>query len=314
MRDTLLQDIADADLPWLQDIEIFVSYDARLPLPLTVHHAIPVSEHDDIWQIWQNAFAQTDAVWLIAPEAGGVLARLTELVTALGKSLLGSTLDAVKLTSSKLMTEKVLVNAGIRTIPAYRFADWPREQAGPWVAKLDDGVGCTDSGCFDNADALQSWMSPERIATHIIQAYQTGVAASFSMLCKNGKAWLLSANQQKISLQKGLSGESIFKYSGSVINGMTELWTDFEFLANRIATAIPGLFGYIGVDVIVEPLVDSHRIHVVEINPRLTTSYVGLRKSIDHNPASLILDLFYNEQFQFPVTLCRNRVEIMLDD
>ncbi len=33
---------------------------------------------------------------------------------------------------------------------------------------------------------------------------------------------------------------------------------------------------------------------VVEINPRLTTSYVGLRKSLSLNPAELILSIWQN--------------------
>ena len=36
---------------------------------------------------------------------------------------------------------------------------------------------------------------------------------------------------------------------------------------------------------------------VVEINPRLTTSYVGLRQSLDLNPAELILSIWQNREF-----------------
>ena len=52
---------------------------------------------------------------------------------------------------------------------------------------------------------------------------------------------------------------------------------------------------------------------VLEINPRLTTSYVGLRRAMDCNPAQLVLDMFYNAAFERPLTMARNVVEISLD-
>ncbi len=53
-------------------------------------------------------------------------------------------------------------------------------------------------------------------------------------------------------------------YTGSVSNGMAEYWEDFEVIARKIAAAIPGLAGYVGVDLIVE----GEQIYVLEINPR----------------------------------------------
>ena len=49
----------------------------------------------------------------------------------------------------------------------------------------------------------------------------------------------------------------------------------------RAVGLVPGLRGYIGVDLIL----DEHApgVSVVEINPRLTTSYVGLRAALGQN-------------------------------
>jgi predicted ATP-grasp superfamily ATP-dependent carboligase len=57
--------------------------------------------------------------------------------------------------------------------------------------------------------------------------------------------------------------------------------------------------------------VENDKIYVVEINPRLTTSYVGLREAIGHNPAKIILESIKDSQFSMPV-LQRNLVEISL--
>jgi predicted ATP-grasp superfamily ATP-dependent carboligase len=49
----------------------------------------------------------------------------------------------------------------------------------------------------------------------------------------------------------------------------------------------------------------------VEINPRLTTSYVGLHEAIGHNPAKIILESITDANFTMPV-LQRNVIEIAL--
>ena len=73
---------------------------------------------------------------------------------------------------------------------------------------------------------------------------------------------------------------------------------------------MPGLAGYIGVDVIV----GDADIRVLEVNPRLTTSYAGLEQAIGCNPAELILDMFYNGGFSSPLLIERNIVEVRLDE
>jgi tyramine---L-glutamate ligase len=77
-----------------------------------------------------------------------------------------------------------------------------------------------------------------------------------------------------------------------------------------VARALPGLAGYVGVDL----MVGESGMTVLEINPRLTTSYVGMHAAIGDNPARMVLDLFYNHPFELPVNLARNLVEIALDE
>ena len=72
---------------------------------------------------------------------------------------------------------------------------------------------------------------------------------------------------------------------------------------------LPGLAGYVGMDVIV----DDGRVTVLEINPRLTTSYAGLHRAIGRNPAGLVLDLLYNGCMVEADKLQRNVVEVRVD-
>ena len=69
-----------------------------------------------------------------------------------------------------------------------------------------------------------------------------------------------------------------------------------EKRAQRIAAAaidgLTGLFGYLGVDVV---LGDDGRDWAIEINPRLTTSYVGLRALAETNLAAAMLDMAHGK-------------------
>ena len=78
-----------------------------------------------------------------------------------------------------------------------------------------------------------------------------------------------------------------FHYHGGVVGGFEGRRARYEPLAERIAAAIPDLWGYVGVDLIdgaAGPM-------VLEINARLTTSYVGLRHVLGINTAALVLGL-----------------------
>jgi predicted ATP-grasp superfamily ATP-dependent carboligase len=52
---------------------------------------------------------------------------------------------------------------------------------------------------------------------------------------------------------------------------------------------VPGLWGYFGIDFVFDPANWSETF-VIEINPRLTTSYVGLRRLCNVNLMGVLLD------------------------
>ncbi len=64
--------------------------------------------------------------------------------------------------------------------------------------------------------------------------------------------------------------------------------TIYQHLINQVAKAIPGLWGYIGID-IVQP---EHGLAlIVEINPRLTTSYPGIAQALGINVAEAVIKM-----------------------
>jgi len=299
MRDALLRDLSH--LPY----KISTTIDSRIAPPNHCHTCTVVEAYDDVWQVWEQAMSVADAVWLIAPETNGLLKRLTELAVSHHKTILGCGLQSIEITASKLATYFALKQAGIDTIPTFIFKNWKKE-VGVWLAKPDDGAGCDSTVCFESADEMAGWLSSyNKAGSHVIQPFQAGTPASISCVMYHGKAQVLSCNKQLIEIKNNQLRCFELSYRGSVANGMCEYWAEFEMIANKIAQAMPDLAGYVGVDVIV----DGDEVIVVEINPRLTTSYVALAQAISKNPAELIINTLTQDNFNWP-KLERNVIEI----
>jgi len=318
MRDALLRDLAELD-----QFEINTMHDARLTPSDFAAHSIVV-EPGQFKECFIQAHAQVELVWLIAPESHGTLLELSELCYEAesrekGAVFLGSGFDTMLTGTSKTLCFEALQTANIYTLPVYAGEDLMQQSyydgllklnIDKWVAKPEDGAGCEGIEIFDSLEDLRNWIAEEnRYLHYLAQPYQQGTAASFSMLCRNGKAWLLSCNQQYI-----VCDGSHFKLTGVAVNGMLAYWQRFETIARKIAKMLPDALGYIGVDVIVDT--ENNKIYVLEINPRLTTSYVGLHAALNYNPAKLILDCVLNDKFEMPGFtkggLAQNQVEILL--
>ena len=306
MRDVLLRDLAE-----ISTVSVVVTLDARLRQPEHVGDCVTVSSEGDIWATWQSVIASVDAVWLVAPEAGGILTRLSRMVEAQGKVLLGADAHSVEIATSKSRTAALLARQHIPVVPVYPLPEWQQVNVAPYVVKPDDGVDCEDTFYVETTSALKGWMA-ERAASvdagqFIVQPYVSGTPASISMLCRHGRAWLLSCNRQYIACHMdGLLGK--FSYEGGELNGMLDHAECFQQIASAVASSLPGLSGYVGIDVIVDA---QGAVQVLEVNPRLTTSFVGMRDATGVNPARLVLELFYNEDFICP-PLSTNTVEVLV--
>jgi predicted ATP-grasp superfamily ATP-dependent carboligase len=61
-------------------------------------------------------------------------------------------------------------------------------------------------------------------------------------------------------------------------------------LITKIASALPELWGYVGID-----LIENTQTWVLEINPRLTTSFVGIYDALGINIVEAVLQLLHGE-------------------
>jgi predicted ATP-grasp superfamily ATP-dependent carboligase len=243
---------------------------------------------------------RSETTWIIAPETDGILYELTRMALEAGCQVIGCTPEAIKLAERKSNTLVQLSAHQIPCIPAMHDFDAAATSTTGWVIKPDDGVGGEGCCFFTDAGAALSYTQTQ-IKDVVIQRYVPGISASMSLLCYGGQARLLAGNRQ---LFRFIDGKGVLE--GVIVNGLPEYGGQLEVLALAIARAIPGLQGYVGVDVIIS---DAGPV-VVEINPRLTTSYAGLRQALGANPAELILSAFNNctmPEFEFsnpmPVTI-----------
>ena len=230
-----------------------------------------------------NACLQAaDAVWPLAPEAGGVLERLSRQVLRHKRILLGSKPAALRVAASKLRTARVLARAGVAVAATYTAEQSLPDGSGAWVVKPDDGAGCLDTRIFADAGSALAWIAASGVAGYVLQPFIPGKLGSLSLLCCNGEAQVLSCNEQRVVVR-----DNQFHFLGTTVNSLSDCAGSFARLAQSVAAAIPGLWGHVGVDFVNA----EHGVVVLEVNPRMTTSYCGLHASIGCNPAALVLDL-----------------------
>lgn len=275
MLATLVHELSEAP-----GVEIVTSRDPRLP-PLPGCATIPPLPGEDARALYARGLLEADTAWPTAPESDGILEGLVTETVARGKMLLGCSPSAVRLTASKRATATRLRDCGIPAIPTFTVSDALPPLPGPWVIKPDGGAGCEDIRLVaDWAAARESLGSdPDRL---VAQPWVDGDSLSLSLLCASGDARLLACNRQRVTT----AGDGLF-LEGLMVNAVADSDGRLAALADRIVTAIPELWGYVGVDLV---LSRSGPV-VLEINPRLTTSYCGLRSALGINIAALVLDL-----------------------
>ena len=115
----------------------------------------------------------------------------------------------------------------------------------------------------------------------LIQRYVAGLAASVSLLADGTRAMPLALNRQQVRHRVGR-----LSYAGGGTPFDHPLAARALDVAVRACELFPGLRGFVGVDMV---LTDSEAV-VIEVNPRLTTAYLGVRAAIDANVAAMALD------------------------
>jgi predicted ATP-grasp superfamily ATP-dependent carboligase len=215
-----------------------------------------------------------DWSFIIAPETGGELERLAQQVLVRGGRLLGPSPGDIAYTGDKRWFGERWEWLGIPTPASFDFG---MEFHFPLVCKPRDGCGSEETYLVRNCGELAA-LPPDD--DRLIQEYVPGRPASVAFLIGPSQTIPLLPTFQH------LSDDGRFRYRGGEAPIPPQLAARAVRLGLQAVGCVPGLFGYVGVD-----LVLGERDVAIEINPRLTTSYVGLRALAETNLAGAMLDV-----------------------
>ncbi len=282
-----------SDISSIEAVDVLTLRDtAPRALRISSRNTLQGLHPEELLETLDDCIEQADAVWPLAPESNGLLKAISEKTIQHNKILLGSTVSAVQASTSKYRNALVLQANGIKVVPTYRAqTPLPNDSHG-WVVKPDDGAGCSDTHIFLHSKAAVDWVAAHAQGDYVLQPYITGRPCNLSLLCRDGELLLMACNDQRVAVS-----DNQFHYMGSIVNSFDDADGEFKSLALRVLAAIPGLWGYVGIDFIVT----EHGPVVLEVNPRMTVSHVGLRASLGLNPIQMMLDTIRGSKRNIPV-------------
>jgi predicted ATP-grasp superfamily ATP-dependent carboligase len=249
-----------ADFSAVPGVRVLSTLDARLPdEPGTIRIAA------DAREALSTLASKADHTILIAPETGGVLRDLTLCVEAAGGNSLGSSPGAIDLAADKNRLAAHLASWGIPTPVSrvvYPRLGLPRDVCYPSVLKPIDGAGSVDTLFVESADDPIVAAFPGELG--LLQPFIPGDPRSVTFLVGlAGPALLVGVSRQRMSRIDGR-----FEYRGGTLldEGVSQ-----DHPTRQVLKSMPGLSGLVGVDYI-----DASPAIVLDVNPRPTTSCVGL--------------------------------------
>ncbi len=251
----------------------------------------PIFIKEDLLGWIDKKILNYDACLAIAPEEDLILYEITKLIEKKGVDVIGPNSDAVLTCSDKFRTYMTLENKVplIKTERVF-FEDLHSYEA--WfedsekkIVKPADGVSC--SGIEVVRSFKQFKKASFRIETSfpylLLQDFIEGIPSSVSLLCNGKKALPLSLNFQNIQFK-----DKKISYNGGYVPLEHRLSDKAKKIAKKAVESIDGLRGYVGVDLIL-----GENVHVVEVNPRITTPYVALKDILNFNLGKAIIDSVY---------------------
>lgn len=259
--------------------------DARLAdLPLPECPQILIHGAQEEQEAFSQLAATSEGTIIIAPEQNRALLQRTRWAEAAGARLLCPDSAFVAIASDKNLTVDLLrqhgvpVPLGCAIAPGQRL---PQDFPYPAVLKPADGAGSIGvqlvAGPQIEYDATILGTSAR------LEALCPGAAASVAVLCGPGGHQPLPPCSQR------LSDDGHFRYLGGSVPIEPPLADRAQRLALAALACFPPTRGYVGVDLVLGAADDGSGDVVIEVNPRLTTSYVGLRRLLQTNLAAAMI-------------------------
>lgn len=258
-----------------------------------ISDAVPVVVKGDVRQWLTTHIKDYDACLPIAPEEDGILHDLTQIIERNGVKVFGSNSKAIQLTTDKfemykflagkvsvIKTEKIYFNQELEEMGRAAF-----QGSGLKVIKPADGV--SSSGVMVVAtleeflDGVNNIQKFTKLPYCVMQDYKPGVSVSVSLLSNGKTAVPISLNLQDMEIKS-----CKISYNGGTVPYDHDLSEQAKDIAKQAVELFEGNVGFVGVDLIL----GEDEVHLVEINSRLTTPYVALRRITNLNLARALMN------------------------
>lgn len=259
---------------------VILPRDPRFPLELPDGvSAVDIDTTAPLWPQWIKIARDCDAAIVIAPEQDGMLAQAVAMLRAGGVDVVMSSGDFLRIASDKWETARLFASHQVPHPPTFSCDSPPDDSvaADRWVLKPRDGCGTDRIQTFDLLDDAKRELT-ERF---ILQTWIDGEPISVGVIVDGGQMTVLPAVMQEIDRAR-------CAYAGGHGPLADRAQQRATSLASYALAAMPPFArGFIGLDLVLadDPADDT----VIEINARLTTSYVGIRKMVDGNLARHLL-------------------------
>lgn len=242
-------------------------------------------------ELLEQQFHEADAVLLIAPETDGSLLRLCQHAEQAGARLISPGSAFIEIAGDKGRTADLLAAGGVRVpggVTVDEGALLPSNHPYPAVLKPIDGAGSEDTYLmYDSSEHPPDYAWARRL-----EPFVSGMAASVAVLLSDAGPTPLMPCRQR------LSADGRFRYLGGSAPLDPGLAERAEAISLQAIAAMPKTRGYVGLDIVLGADPSGVEDHVIEINPRLTTSYAGLRFAATSSLAQAMLDSARGEPVQ----------------
>ena len=273
----MLQAVTE-DIARLPGCSVVTTLESGVPFSPNIE-VIRVNNPFDEFDLFQRFLGEVDAVLVIAPETDRVLAERCRQVAAANVTSWNCSVAAIELCGDKLQLASHLAAHGIPTLLT-RLVDLdqpPDKESFPVVLKPRDGAGSCLTFLVENCQhwehAAQSFHDAGVPIECLSQPYFRGrpLSVGVNISLDGQRIESLPVSEQR------LSTDGRFQYLGGTVpaNISTKAQAAIQDLVLATCRSIKGLAGYIGLDLL---LAEDELPVIVEINPRLTTSYLGYRQ------------------------------------
>jgi predicted ATP-grasp superfamily ATP-dependent carboligase len=279
-----------ADFVRIDGVSTDVLVDVRhrdLKLPgCTIH---PVDSFATEGDLLARLAPLADWTIVVAPEFDGqLLSRCLAVEGACGR-LLGCNSRLAMLASDKHATAEHLSGRGVPVAPGIALAAGDRLPVDfqyPAVLKPRYGAGSQGIRLIVDSSGIER---PVDIASRL-ERYMEGTAVSVAALC-GPPGGDFSGIATLVPCRQFIDNGADFAYSGGLLPIEPELAQRAKRLATCALATLAEPLGYLGVDMVLGRDPSGAGDAVIEINPRLTTSYVGLRILARGNLAEAMMEL-----------------------